>query len=266
MNKQRAAYTRSRTIKVKGDKIYYWMKNDGQLDVLTYNEELHRLLIDKRLSPFRDADGRLRFTLYLDGLPYHKYRIHDLAFASYHGLVHYGSFVEDMQKYLNGKVGLAIDHADSNAHNNTKNNLSLMESEMNRAKGVITARVKLPNGIVTAFVDGKYRVEYVTAVTTGYAPSLNELMVRIGLPCRIPTIGRNKAIERYICNTPEDFVNCLKWTIMTSREWTDTIKPQGGTYINKDNPCYSDCIDEAIREQERVAALPVEAFQLWETK
>ena len=264
MNKQRAAYTRSRTIRVKGDKIYFYLKNDGQLDVMTYNEDLHRLLTDQRLSPFRDADGRLSFTLYLHGLPYHKYRIPDLAFGCYNGLVHYDSFVEDMQKYLNGKVGLAIDHADSNAHNNTKNNLSLMESELNRAKGVITARVKLPNGIVTAFVNGRYRIEFVAAITD-YFTSVNEHLVKIGSPYLFVPTGREKAIERYLCDTPEDFVDCLKWIITTSREWTDTIKTQG-KYINRDNPCYSDCLDEAIKEQERVAAYPVEAFQIWETK
>ena len=270
MNNRHAAYTRSKTVRVIDQKIYYYLKNDGQVDVLTYNEELHKILTDRRLSPFRDADGRLRFTLCFDRGAQYKYRIHDLAFACYHGLVKRASIVEDMQRYLNGKVGMEMDHADSNCHNNTVYNLSLMESEENRAKGAITNRVKLPNGIVCACVNGKYRIEFVAATEADY---LSELMAaafirhaKPGARLSIEHSGTERSIEHYICDTASDFVNCLKRIITTGRSWTDTIKPKGGGYINKDHPCYPDKLDEAIREQERVAALPEEAFQRWQTK
>ena len=266
MNKQRAAYTRCRTIRVKDNNIYYWLKNDNQLDVMTYNEELYKILTDKRLSPFRDADGRLRFTLYLDGVPYHKYRLHDICFGCYHGLVYYDSFIEDMQRYFNGKVGLTIDHLDSNCHNNTKENLSLIESELNRAKGGITYRVKLPNKIVCAFVDGRYRVEFVNAATDSLESMINALLADRGIRISIEKTGRETSTERYICNTADDFVDCLKWCVSRSAEWAETIKPQRGGYINNQNKCYSDDLETAIAVQERVAALPIEAFQCWRMK
>ena len=230
---------------------------------MTYNKELYKILTDKHLSPFRDADGRLRFTLYSDGIPYHKYRLHDISFGCYHGLVRADSFIEDMQRYFNGKVGLTIDHLDSNCHNNTKDNLSLMESELNRAKGVITARVKLPNGIVTAFVNGRYRIEFINVATDNLERMINALIADKGIRISIERTGREKTVERYICNTADDFVDCLKWCISRSSEWAETIKPQRGGYINNQNACYSDDLESAIREQERVAALPLEAFQQW---
>ena len=266
MPKQRAAYTRSRTIKVKGDKIYYWMKKDGQLDVMTYNEDLYKILTDRQLSPFRDADGRLRFTLYCGGGVRYKYRIHDLAFGCYNGLVHYDTLIEDMQRYFNGKVGLTIDHLDSNCHNNTKYNLSLMESELNKAKGGITYRVKLPNKIVCAFVDGRYRIEFVNAATNSLESMLNALLADRGIRISIEKTGREATAEHYICNTADDFVDCLKWCVSRSAEWAETIKPQRGGYINSQHKCYSDNLETAIAVQERVAALPVEAFQCWRMK
>lgn len=266
MNKQRAAYTRSRTIRVKGDKIYYYLKNDNQLDVITFNEELYKILTDKRLSPFRDADGRLRFTLCCDGGVRYKYRIHDLAFGCYHGLVRYDTLIEDMQKYFNGKIGLTIDHLDSNCHNNTKNNLSLIESELNKAKSSITYRVKLPNKIVCAFVDGRYRIEFVNAATDSLESMINALLADRGIRISIERTGREATAEHYICNTADDFVDCLKWCVSRSAEWAETIKPQRGGYINNQNKCYSDDLETAITVQERVAALPIEAFQIWKTK
>lgn len=266
MNKQRAAYTRSKTVKVKGDKIYYWLKNDNQLDVMTYNEDLYKILTDRRLSPFRDADGRLRFNLVLGRGLFYKYRIHDLAFGCYHGLVHYDTIIEDMQRYFNGKVGLTIDHLDSNCHNNTKYNLSLMESELNKAKGGITYRVKLPNKIVCAFVDGRFRIEFINAATNSLESMINALLADRGIQVSIEKTGREATAEHYLCNTADDFVNCLKWCVSRSAEWAETIKSQRGGYINIQNKCYSDNLKKAIAEQERVAAYPTEVFQIWNTK
>ena len=159
--------------------------------------------------------------------------------------------------------GLSIDHADSNIYNNTIYNLSIMERVTNARKGSITSRVKLPNSLVVAYVDGSYRVEFqskvkvadsVIALLQGACPNIEGIQ-RSGIQCYI----------RFLCNTAEDLADCLRYITMLNIEGCDPVR-DGRNWLNQDNNAYSKDTKAGILQQERLAALPVELFQKWNNR
>ena len=127
------------------------------VDYQSYNDILFQILSQNCLSPFL-FDGRIRFN---DGRDNSKYRLSDLAYACYNGdITSFETWKNEMQVFLDRKLSGAyqIDHADSNVHNNTILNLSMMDGEANRAKASKVRRFKPPLTVAVAYMSGEYRV------------------------------------------------------------------------------------------------------------
>ncbi len=103
-------------------------------------------------------DGRLMFECW-EGLWSDRLRVYlyDLAYCCYCGAVHVGTLADDLQKYRDWKriQGLTIDHLDSNIHNNTALNLSLMDLSTNVSKRSFPAGFVDPYDLCIAYVGGE---------------------------------------------------------------------------------------------------------------
>ena len=239
----------TRSIRVVGDKIIYRLKIDGIDDYATYNDTLYKILKLNRVIPFRN-NGRLQFDVWKNNSRV-KFYMHDLAFACYRGLINVDSFIEDIQRYYDykAKYNLSIDHADNNPHNNTLYNLSFMERGLNTAKGSIVAKVKEPVYLNSAYCNGKYRIQMLfvgEAVDSFSDKFLNYTGGRLGM--------------HFICDTPDNYVKCLKWLTETKFEWAEPLKDSKG-WIRNNNECWCLNIDNSTHAQKMLSLLPESLFQ-----
>lgn len=247
----------TRKITIKNGTITYKLKLDGVEDYLTYNPTLLSILKMDRLKPFRD-EGRLRFKIRKNGTDINYY-LYDLAFACYSGGVNCNSFIGDMQRYYADKSRqrLSIDHADNNIHNNTILNLSLMPKVENFRKSDIVARIKQPIYLNSAYCNGQYRIQM-----------LFELPSRV-----IKDVIANKFIGKtaeysngysalhFVCDTPKQYVDCLKWLTEQSYEWTEPLKNARGQWIKNENNCWCADISHSLHAQSALGTLPDNLFQ-----
>lgn len=257
MNKKISSSTESdtRSIKIVGDKIVYKLKIDGVDDYATYNDTLYEILKLDRVIPFRN-NGRLQFDVWENGLRV-KFYMHDLAFACYLGVISLDSFLEDLQIYYDNKSknNLSIDHADNNQHNNTIYNLSPMDRVLNTVKGSIITRVKEPMYLNSAYCNGKYRVQMLFEDTQN---KISEILNRYtNMFCNFS--GGVTAIH-FVCDTPEQYVDCLKWLTNTKFEWAEPLKDKGH-WIKSDNSCWCLNIQNSLHAQKVLSLLPDSLFQ-----
>lgn len=95
----------------KGGLMIYSYRPGRIIDYLTENDVLFQILSTYGVSPFI-WDGRIRFQLQANE-EHSTYRIHDLAYACYHGHISsYDTWQTEMQAFLDWKRfnGLTVDH------------------------------------------------------------------------------------------------------------------------------------------------------------
>lgn len=210
-------------------------------DYLTENELLFKILTTYGVSPFI-WNGRIRFQLQANG-EHSTYRIHDLAFACYHGYVSsYETWRDEMQSFLDWKRfnGFQIDHADSNGHNNTAYNLSLMLGTLNGTKHDIVSRFKAPVRLSTAYVDGEYRIGIIWDTVRTSA-------------------GSGLAALYLACHSAEDYVDCLRSLALIDPGWYRPLKAEG-KWTNGNNSYFYSDIGQSIAAQMELVHLSGEVF------
>lgn len=249
--------SKTRVIKVQDDIILYTLKLDGVTDYLSYDDTLLSILKMDMLKPFRDS-GRLRLKVNVNGANINMY-LYDLAFACYSGMVKAETFIHDIQKYFEYKSfnNLSIDHADNNVLNNTRYNISIMDSVLNQSKGGIVSRVKIPTYINTAYCDKKYRVQVAWNVS---ADKINSSIGKFFGGSITDTSGYGAMY--FICADAESFVDCLKFVTSLCCEWATPLKNKNG-WIKNYNPCWCKDIHNSISAQKILANMNESSFQVY---
>lgn len=241
-------------MEIKSGKVYDLIRRDGLMtynyrpgiisDYLTENEMLARILTTHGVSPFI-WDGRIR--LQLQGKGEHTtFRIHDLAYACYHGIItSYDAWRQELQAFIDWKrfYDLTVDHADSNGHNNTELNLSIMSRRLNQEKSDIVARFKAPVYLATAYIESKYRVMAVW----------NTVQTNIGAGC---------AAMKILCKNADEYVNCLRSLSTFEPEWHHALRDSKGWKQN-DNPCAFSDIGKSIAAQIELSQMNRGEFDLY---
>ena len=234
-----------------GDYTRYEYHHGEVTDYLTADEILFQILAFGSLSPFLD-DGRIRLN---DSHDNAKYRISDLAFACYNGYIKsFETWKSDMQVFLDWKhsEGFEIDHADSNPHNNTAFNLSLMDDNLNREKSSIVARFKLPMIVKTAYIENEYRVQ---AVWTGYYAIVNLGNTQV-------KGGGGYFTLNFICSDANGFVDCLKTLSVIDTSWSYPAK-ENGKWRDTDRECWSSDIHNSLSAQKQLTAMSCDDFDIY---
>ncbi len=245
----------TRTIEVCNDKIIYTLKLDGVKDYLSYNETLLEILKMDKLKPFRDC-GRLRFKVNINKSDVNFY-LYDLAYGCYTQMITVENFIEDLQRYydIKSKHNFSIDHADNNIHNNTILNLSFMEKSFNCMKGDIVAKVKIPIYLNSIYFNNKYRIQILFEIEPNV---INSIIKRFNYSFDNSSGGI--AALHFICDTVEEYVNCLKWLTEQHFEWANPIK-DGKRWIKNDNNCWCLEIQNSLHAQKILSLMPENEFQ-----
>ena len=188
----------------------------------SYNEELLRIFMEIKLTPYRrKKDKRLSFTYRDDtGKQYHLFA-HNLAYGVYQGYVHYGNFYEDVRAFIKAKGKLTVDHADGNVFNNTKNNLSLMTLEMNRKKGNITKKFNAPEGVVIGLDGDFYRLCFLMR-----ANKLRKF-TDLGILLNGTIPEGTMATFHFVCNSADTLVDCLNTFTNSHFSWRTPYRKKG---------------------------------------
>lgn len=242
---------------IVGDVMQYRYRAGNVIDLFSVNELLYQILTTYGVCPYL-ADGRIKVQLQ-DGKTHRTYRIHDIAYACYHGqITNLSSWEHDLQTFLDWKNynQLTVDHADNNIHNNTIYNLSLMEGTLNGSKGTIVARVRIPAYLNCAYCNGKYRVQFLQRVSHDYLPECLSRFISLD-----EGEGFEAAIH-FLCEDAESFVQCLKYLVNSRLEWAPPLK-ENGVWVKTDNPCWTQEMRHSLNAQRTLAAMDEKAFQLF---
>lgn len=217
---------------------------------IIYTFSVFPMLIDilsaKDVCPNRDISGeRLSIQRQKGGARY--YKLDDLAYACYHGWIKsLLTWEEDMDRYKSWKGNRVIDHADNNHHNATEYNLSIMARQLNSSKGAITEKVKLPVRLCTAYVGNEYRVQVCWET------------IRCNLSEELGT-----ATMHFICESADDFVDCLKQVVTISPEWYEPLK-KGRAWKNSENENIFGDIDKSVEGQRWLATIDRNVFDIYQ--
>lgn len=258
---------RTRTIEVVKDKIVYTLKVDGGATYATYNEVLYQIILQNKLTPWHNPDGRLVLRERTPSGDCEWY-FYDIAFACYYGFVTSPddmiSQMEEFRKYKNDR-NLEVDHADSNVRNCTKRNLSLMDAGLNARKNNIVTKFVYPFYLNAIYCDGEYRLYF--KVWSPQNEQLNVLLQqafeRYGLPmCRYSGLDSQ---EKFVCATAEDFVDCLNALAESNHFWAGQgdMTPKENRRNNPSACYWAGDIDNSCRDQETMEQLPRDAFDMW---
>ncbi len=248
----------TRQILVADDYIVYILNKDCKADYLTYNETLLEILKLDKLKPYRKKNGRLAFKVNCGGRDINFF-LSVLAYGCYSNKIKAETFIEDIQAFSKYKKALSldIDHADDNKANNTILNLSLMSSTLNRVKGVLVSKVKAPNGINAIYYRGKYRVETKAEIK---AETMREILKRYPNIPKFDTGVSSYSSTTFICETPEEFINCLKYITDAKCEWVEPIK-NFGKWIKNDGVCWCENINLSLLIQKTLSLIPESRFK-----
>ena len=248
--------SKTRKIEVCNNKIIYTLKIDNVKDYLTYTDDLFEILKNKKLKPFRD-NGRLRFKYRYNGSDINFY-LYDIAIACYYGKVNPDTFIQDMQNYYTYKSQhrLSIDHADNNIQNNTVHNISSMNLRTNIRKSDIISRVKEPIYLNSAYCNAKYRIQMLFKVNSN---DTNKVIFKRFTGVDTPNSGGICALH-FICNTPEQYVDCLKWLTEQKYEWAEPLK-SGRNWNDNGNNCWCLNIDNSLHAQMILSHMNESEFQ-----
>lgn len=257
----------TRTIRREGDYLVFVRKVYGDAEsvseYMTYHPELEKILMLDCLKPYRE-DGYLRSIVTVGGANT-RFSIYDLALGCYTGRIHYDSYLGDIQKFLDYKrnSGYQIDHADSNQHNHTVNNLSFMTLMENTRKNSIVARFMLPNLLSVAYVNGKYRVcfgswmnnsdrvvEMTTSIVRGFIGGQLNVQSAVG------------AGMAFLCEDAESLIACLDFLGENTIKGCDPVKTEKDRW-RKDGECWFMDIQKSLAAQGKLAAMDESVFQLF---
>lgn len=259
MNRPFRKRKQTHTVEIQNDKIIFTLMLDGIQEYLTYDPVLYEILKMERLKPFRN-EGRLRISVRESGVDF-KFYIYDLARACYDSKVKAESFVKDMQEFYDYKSreDLDIDHLDKNVHNNTKGNIALMDSGLNRSKSAITAHFKPPFYLNSVYHNGEYRIQLMNIADNEY---IEGLLRGIGFDCKID--GRVQTGMHFRCSSAEDYVDCLYYLAETHYSWCqpDTTPKQHHT-ANKETPCWTSGIRNSLHAQKILSLMDDSEFDVY---
>lgn len=242
--------------------LIFTRKISGELEgideYLTYNPELEKILMLDCLRPYRN-NGYLKFKVSSDGAET-RFTIYDLAYGCYSGIIHYDTYLEDIQRFFEYKHfhDYVIDHADGIITNHTVNNLSLMTSTENKQKLDVVSRVKLPARLSVAFVDGKYRVCLAEKMANFH--KLGMMLNQLGLPVCADNAVATMCL---ICDCPESLVNCLRYISNAHIEGCVPIKTEKGQW-RKEGECWFENIARSLESQSIIAQMNDAAFDKFE--
>ena len=248
---------KTRFVNIEDGRIVFTVLRDGVKDYADYDDNLYKILTMNQLRPFRN-NGRLKFNLRSDGVD-HTFYLYDLALACYLGIVKQDTFLKDLQRYYNYKSsnGLSIDHADSNIHNNTRLNLSLMDKCLNGRKNAIATRFKSPYHLNSAYCDGEYRVQLEFEVEQSY---LQEQLIRACVNFAVQSKGL--AVMRFVCKDADSYVACLKTLADTTYGWCNPEQtPKQHSRKNKGLPYWAGNIANSLHAQRTLASMNINMFQ-----
>lgn len=252
------------------DEKYIVLSYGRRSEWMTYGDELIKILEKWRLHLWVE-ERSFRTYVYGRNRERTNFRIYDLAMANYLGIVHADTLLEDLQIYFSMKNRvLSVDHADNDHRNNTALNLSLMPKQLNAVKDDITARFINPYGLNTAFCDGKYLVEFSQVHDGAF---IQRQLDRIGLGF-IHIGADGVAVMRFVCDTPESYVELLNTLYQTrieggkieerplehfKKKVEDSSFPDSRRYMA--NLVSEHDTVKSICEQERLARLDKSVFQ-----
>lgn len=248
----------TRQILVVDDYIIYILNKDCKADYLTYNETLLKILKLDKLKPYRKKNGRLAFKVNCGGKDI-TFFLSVLAYGCYSNRINAETFIEDIQAFSKYKRGLSldIDHADDNKANNTIFNLSLIDSTLNKVKGTTISRTKAPNGINAIYYRGKYRVETTAEIK---AETMQEILSRYSDNLKFDIGVSSYSSAYFICDTPYEFINCLKYITDAKCEWVEPIKALG-KWTKKDGVCWCENINLSLLSQKTLSLMPESRFK-----
>lgn len=258
-----------RKVEVLDDTIIrYTLVNHKRTEYFSYNEGLFDILTRKGVSPdLWDGRGRIKY----HGTGCYLY---DLACAVYYGFVDSMETLESgLQAYFEHKDinDLQVDHANNNRKINTRENLSLLPAYINRRKSAIVTRFRGFDDLFIAHCDGEYRI-----LLSSMLPS--EYLYRIlnGARIRGPGMkdGKIKVLfwksslydagKFYVCKTPEDLLDCLKYLQHSSFPGM----PEGETMYtrykaNKHIAHWAQYEESAIDAQRELTLADADFFHVW---
>lgn len=248
----------TRQILVTDDYIIYTLNKDCKSDYLTYNETLLEILKLDKLKPYRHKKERLAFKVNCGGRDI-TFFLSVLAYGCYHNKIKAETFIEDIQAFAEYKnaLSLDIDHADDNKNNNTILNLSLMSSTLNRVKATTISRTKAPNGINTIYYRGKYRIEATAEIK---AETMQEIFNRFSNIPKFDIDVSSYSSTTFICDTPDEFINCLKHITDAKCEWVEPIKKLG-KWVKNDGVCWCENINFSLLAQKTLSLMPESRFK-----
>lgn len=247
------------TVEIQNDKIIFTLALDGVQEYLTYDPVLYEILKMERLKPFRN-DGRLRVSVRENGTDF-KFYIYDLARACYDGKIKTESFIKDLQSFYDYKNNedMDVDHLDSNVHNNTKGNLAVMDSGLNRRKSAITAHFKPPFYLNSAYCNGEFRIQLINIADNEF---IENLLKQAGINCKIE--GTVPTGMHFRCATAEDYVDCLRYLAESRFSWCQSdATPKKHHTANKEVPCWASDINNSLHAQKVLALMDSSEFETY---
>lgn len=236
-----------------GDYIFLYHKKSGKVYFTDYEEELFKLLCNRRiLWGYLPDLGRLRATVMdpktkrkMDGFTF---GFHTLVYCYYHYGARYRNFIgciRKMQKDLQ-KNGLAIDHLDSNQEDNLAWNLSLMTRSQNSLKNNFSSRIRFPFFIFAVYINGKYRMVYGRVRGEILAPEFDAAFT--------------------ICQNASDLVDFLRKFLETP--WEDGLTPAQNYKDNPQEVCFHNYFGDFHASEIRKMLLEKDSseFEIYEVK
>lgn len=254
------------------DVITLRLKNGAGTDYFTPHEELMKILSGDtwRVSVFSNG-GRLRCDCWKNRRnESFRFHLHELAYGCYTGQIHAETLMEDMKRFQDWKnsLGLEVDHADSNVHNNTAANLSVMLGSLNGSKKEVVARFVYPYSVNSAYCDGEYRVRLETATEQTDSEGHNNLLGSLGVHLArygIRICGDVKPIGGTVsclCKDAESYVACLRRLYDTRVSWCDPEHtPRENRAANKESAYWAGEIKRSVLAQAELLLADRSDFQ-----
>lgn len=168
-------------------------KRTGHIDYFTPNNALIQLFGKYTVS--LEMDRYTRGLIYIGG-DRKRYTVHELAMASYLGILRQDDVFASMEDYRRARGdGVTVDHLDGIKTNNTLYNLSWMNVTHNTRKQDVVSRLQLPHGVALAYYNGLYLAGMLWTKVNNTVP---DLLATYGI-----TAGRRGVIAcmYFVCNT-----------------------------------------------------------------
>ena len=138
-----------------------------------------------------------------------------------------------------------------------------MTAQENKQKSDIVCKFKLPARVSVAYVDEKYRVFIGNSMNdTSRLESMVNCLTKGLLGAGIRFEAGCEARQYFICEDAENLIQCLRYISEHILVGCEPIKTEKGTW-KKGGECLYRDIHKSIAEQERIAALDKEYFDVF---